>query len=78
MAVGQEPLLLGIYDSVCPQVTLSPFENKIGGLPVRFSCKYLILTNTVRIFFQLLYYQDLHYVLYVNKTWSCYYKHIVP
>ena len=40
----------GIYDGVCPQATLSPFENKIGGLPVRFSCKYLVSTYNVRIF----------------------------
>ena len=66
MAVSEEPLLLGISDGVCPQITLSPFENKIGGLPVRLSCKYLLSTYNVRIFFQLLYYPDLHHVLCVN------------
>lgn len=29
-----DPVLLGLYDSACPSLHCTPYENKIGGLPV--------------------------------------------
>ena len=36
MATPQSPLLIAVSDGHCSSPSLSPFENKLGGFPVRY------------------------------------------